>query len=52
MDYPVGMLEGLKDQQWEEAQCSMDMRVKMGTDDQRVLGLGRTAEDNRRRGLP
>ena len=29
----------------------MGMRVKMGTDDQRVLGLGRTAEDNRRRGL-
>lgn len=44
------MLENHKDQHWEEAQGSMDKRVKMRTDDQ-SLHLGWPAEENRMRDL-
>lgn len=50
MEYPVGMLEDHKDRHWDEAQGSMYRTVKMRTDDQRDLHLGRPAQD-RMRGL-
>lgn len=50
MEYPVGMLENHKDQHWEEAQGSMEKRVKMRTDN-RGLHLGWPAEENRMRDL-